>query len=305
MKKRIVIGSRASDLALKQTYWIVECLKEKFPDLEYEVVKIKTMGDKILDQTLNKIGGKGLFVKEIEAALIENKIDLAVHSMKDVPNQMIDELIIGAVTDREDPRDVLISKNHIQLDQLKQGARIGTSSLRRAAQILAYRPDLVIEPIRGNIKTRIEKMETMKLDGIILAAAGIIRMGWEDKITEYISTEISTPAVGQGTLAIQIRKDDQWIQSIVKALNNKEVQMSISAERSFMKKLNGGCHVPMGAYAKVDGEKIHMTTVVASEDGKKIIKLENSCRKWDAEQLGVQMAQETLKMGGQDILKNL
>ncbi|WP_129596168.1 hydroxymethylbilane synthase [Anaerophilus nitritogenes] len=305
MKKRIVIGSRASDLALKQTYWIVECLKEKYPDLEYEVVKIKTMGDQILDQTLSKIGGKGLFVKEIEAALLENKIDLAVHSMKDVPTQMIDELIIGAITDREDPRDVLITKNHIKLDDLKQGARIGTSSLRRAAQILAYRPDISIEPIRGNIKTRIEKIETMNLDGIILAAAGIIRMGWQDKITEYLSTQISTPAVGQGTLAIQIRKDDQWVQSIVKALNNEEVQMSVLAERSFMKKLNGGCHVPIGAFAKVDGEKIHMTTIVANEDGKKIIKLKNSCRKWDAEQLGVQMAQETLEKGGQDILKNL
>ncbi|QEK13594.1 hydroxymethylbilane synthase [Crassaminicella thermophila] len=305
MKKKVVVGSRASDLALNQTYWVIDRLRENFPQFTYEVVKIRTIGDKILDKTLNKIGGKGLFVKEIEAALLNNEIDMAVHSMKDVPTEMVNDLMIGAITDREDVRDVLISKDGLGLESLRIGARIGTSSLRRAAQLLSYRPDFVIEPIRGNIATRMNKIETMDLDGVILAAAGILRMGWKDKISEYISNNICTPAVGQGALGIQIRKDDDFMKSIVKKLNNSDVEIAVKAERSFMKTLNGGCHVPIGAYAQTQGDRIFMTTVIASPDGKDLIKLQDVCEKENFEALGVKMAKESLKNGGEKILKNI
>lgn len=303
--KKIIIGSRASDLALKQTYCVMERLKEKFSEFEYEVVKIKTIGDKILDKTLDKIGGKGLFVKEIEEALLNHEIDLAVHSMKDVPTEMVDDLVIGAITAREDVRDVLISKDGKGLQDLRIGAKIGTSSLRRAAQILAFRPDFVIEPIRGNIKTRITKIETMNLDGIILAAAGILRMGWGEQISEYIDSNICTPAVGQGALGIQIRKNDSFIKSIINELNNEAVETTIKAERSFMNTLNGGCHVPIGAYARLKENSIFMTTVIASPDGKNVIKLQDKCNKEDAEKLGIKMAELSLKKGGYEILKNI
>ncbi|QXM05659.1 hydroxymethylbilane synthase [Crassaminicella indica] len=305
VKKKIIIGSRASELALKQTYWVIDRLKEKFPQYEYEVVKIKTIGDKILEKTLNKIGGKGLFVKEIEAALLKNEIDLAVHSMKDVPTVMADDLIIGAITDREDPRDILISKNGLPLEKLPQGARIGTSSLRRAAQLLYYRPDFVIEPIRGNIRTRMKKIESMNLDGVILASAGLMRMGWKSEISEFISERICIPAVGQGALGIQIRKNDTFIGGIVKELNNSSVEIAVKAERSFMRTLNGGCHVPIGAYAKLKEDKICMTTVIASPDGKKLITLEDSCYKDQYELLGIKMAKLSLQKGGDEILKNI
>lgn len=304
-KKKIVLGSRASELALKQTYWVIERLKEKFPQYEYEVVKIKTIGDKILDKTLDKIGGKGLFVKEIEAALLNGHIDLAVHSMKDVPTEMVEDLIIGAITDREDTRDILISKNDLSLEALPKGAKIGTSSLRRAAQLLYYRPDFVIEPIRGNIKTRMEKIETMNLDGVILAAAGIMRMGWQNQISEFISEEVCTPAVGQGALGIQIRKNDPFIKSIVRTLNNSSIEYAVKAERSFMRTLNGGCHVPIGAYAELKEDHIFMTTVIASPDGKEIIKLQDSCEKDECEALGEKMAKLSLEKGGDIILKNI
>lgn len=304
-KKKILVGSRASDLALVQTYWVIDRLKEKFPELDYEVVKIKTIGDKILDKTLHKIGGKGLFVKEIESALLQEEIDMAVHSMKDVPTEMIDDLMIGAITDREDIRDVLISRDGIKLEDLPQGAKIGTSSLRRAAQLLAYRPDLMIEPIRGNIATRLKKMETLHLDGVILAAAGVIRMGWKDKISQYISTRLCTPAVGQGALGIQIRSKDPFVRSIVKALNNPHVEIAIKAERSFMRELKGGCHVPIGAYSCMEGEKLLMDAVIASPDGEKVIRLRDACRKEDYEQLGIRMAREGLKQGGRAILDNI
>ncbi|TCO79488.1 hydroxymethylbilane synthase [Marinisporobacter balticus] len=304
-KKKIIVGSRASDLALNQTYWVIDRLKEKFPHFEYKVVKIKTIGDKILDRTLDKIGGKGLFVKEIEAALLNHEIDLAVHSMKDVPTEMVEDLSIGAITDREDVRDVLISKDGKALADLKKGAKIGTSSLRRAAQILAFRSDFVIEPIRGNIKTRIEKIESMNLDGIILAAAGILRMGWGEQISEYIDPLICTPAVGQGALGIQIRKEDTFIASIVKELNNEDVETTVKAERSFMNTLNGGCHVPIGAYARVKGDTILMTSVIASPNGTNVIKLQDTCDREEGEQLGIKMAKISLEKGGDEILKNI
>ncbi|WZL71767.1 hydroxymethylbilane synthase [Clostridiaceae bacterium 35-E11] len=304
-RKKILVGSRASALALVQTYWVIDRLKEKCPELDYEVVEIKTIGDKILDKTLHKIGGKGLFVKEIETALLQGEIDMAVHSMKDVPTEMIDDLMIGAITDREDTRDVLISRGGIQLRDLPQGAKIGTSSLRRAAQLLAYRPDLMIEPIRGNIATRLKKMETLHLDGVILAAAGVIRMGWQEKISQYIPSSLCTPAVGQGALGIQIRSKDAFVRNIVKELNNPHVEIAIKAERSFMRELKGGCHVPIGAYSCIEGENLVMDAVIASPDGEKVIRLKDKCSKEHYEQLGIKMAREGLNQGGRAILDNI
>lgn len=304
-KDKIIVGSRASALALMQTHWVIEGLKKKFPHLQFEVVEIKTIGDKILDKTLNKIGGKGLFVKEIETALLQHEIDMAVHSMKDVPTEMTEKLMIGAITDREDIRDVFISNNGGGLAALPEGAKIGTSSLRRAAQLLAFRPDLVIEPIRGNIATRIEKMKQLHLDGIILAAAGMLRMGWEDRITEYISTDICIPAVGQGALGIQVRREDEDLAAIVKEINNPAVEICIKAERSFMRELKGGCHVPMGAYARMEGDKLMMETVVSSPDGRNQIRLKKTWEPREGEQLGIHLARESLDRGAREILRKI
>lgn len=304
-RKTVIVGSRASELALTQTNWVIMQLKEKFPEISFEVVKIKTIGDKILDKTLDKIGGKGLFVKEIEGALLQKEIDMAVHSMKDVPTEMTPELMIGAVTNREDVRDVLISKDALKLKDLPIGAKIGTSSLRRAAQLLSFRPDLRIEPIRGNIATRMRKIEDMGLDGVILAAAGIIRMGWEDRITEYISTEICTPAVGQGALGIQIRSEDAFIENIIKVLNNSKIAAAVGAERSFMAELKGGCHVPIGAYAICIDEEVQMETVVASPDGKEIVRRNGKAAIAAYEKLGMDLAKQSLEKGAEGILKNI
>lgn len=304
-RKKVIVGSRASELALTQTYWVIDRLKENFPHITFQVVKIKTIGDKILDKTLDKIGGKGLFVKEIETALLQNEIDMAVHSMKDVPTEMTPELTIGAISDREDVRDVLISKNGAVLKDLPKGARIGTSSLRRAAQLLAHRPDLKIEPIRGNIATRIGKIESLQLDGVILAAAGVLRMGWENQITEYISTEICTPAVGQGALGIQIRKNDVFMAEIARILNNPRVETAVNAERSFMAALKGGCHVPIGAYAQSIAGILHMETVVASPTGNEVIRLSLDSPEHEYWELGSRAAKESMINGAEKILKNI
>ncbi|MBS3994888.1 MAG: hydroxymethylbilane synthase [Alkaliphilus sp.] len=306
MGERIIkVGSRASALALIQTRWVIDQLKDKFPQHTYEITEIKTMGDKILDKALNKIGDKGLFVKEIEAALVGEDIDFAVHSMKDVPTEMVEKLTIGAITHREDPRDVLISREGLSLQKLPRGAKLGTSSLRRASQLLAFRPDFIIEPIRGNVATRVGKMEELGLDGVILAAAGIIRLGWAYKITEYISDRICVPAVGQGALGIQIRKNDAFMKDLVDLLNNEDVELAVKAERTFMRELKGGCHIPFGAYAYIDEDKLIMKTVLASPDGNKIITLSDEDEKKQWERLGRKMAEVTLNRGGKEILKQL
>ncbi|MBZ4646439.1 MAG: hydroxymethylbilane synthase [Petroclostridium sp.] len=257
MKNKLVIGSRGSELALKQTEWVITKLKENFPEMEYQIKVIKTKGDRILDVTLNKIGGKGLFVKEIEQELLQGSIDMAVHSMKDVPTEIPDELEIGAVSQREDPRDVLVSREGRDLYSLPAGAVVGTSSLRRQVQILRLRPDLNIVPLRGNILTRLNKVKT-EFDAIVLAAAGLKRAGLEANITQYFAPTEFVPAVGQGILGIEIRKNDNISQEILKCLHNPQAFTCIQAERAFLTRLNGGCHVPIGAYAWMEGEKLKM-----------------------------------------------
>lgn len=304
-KKEIIIGSRASKLALIQTNIVIKELEKYYPEIVFKVKEIKTIGDKILDKTLNKIGGKGLFVKEIEAALLKGEIDIAVHSMKDVPSKFPENLEISAITKREDVRDVLITKEGKSFFDLKEGAIIGTSSLRRGAQLKGLRKDINIVPIRGNVQTRIRKIEEMNLDGVILAAAGLIRSGLEDKISEFFNENDVIPAVGQGALGIETRKDDEFIKEVVSKINDKDTEVAIRAERMFMKILNGGCHVPIGAYAFIEDGKLKMEGVVAAIDGKEIIKASGEEELENHEKLGKDIAIEVLAKGGKEILKAL
>ncbi|MDH5160297.1 hydroxymethylbilane synthase [Heyndrickxia oleronia] len=272
--RKIIIGSRRSKLALTQTNWVADQLKKLGVPFEFEVKEIVTKGDRILDVTLSKVGGKGLFVKEIEQALMNKEIDMAVHSMKDMPAVLPQGLTIGCIPHREDHRDVLISKGHMTLRDLPKGAKVGTSSLRRSAQILGERPDLEIKWIRGNIDTRLAKLETDEYDAIILAAAGLSRMGWSsDVVTEYLEPEVCLPAVGQGALAIECREDDKELLDELLKLTSKETKETVTAERAFLHKMEGGCQVPIAGYATItDNAQISLTALVADPNGKIIYK---------------------------------
>jgi len=272
--RTIVVGSRRSKLALTQTNWVINQLKELGAPFEFRVEEIVTKGDKILDVTLSKVGGKGLFVKEIEQAMYDKRIDMAVHSMKDMPAVLPEGLVIGSIPEREDPRDVLISKRNIPLDELPSGAVIGTSSLRRSAQILARRPDLEIKWIRGNIDTRMAKLESGEYDGIILAASGLKRMGWaEETVTEFIDQDICVPAVGQGALSIECREDDKELLEWLGKFTCLKTADAVIAERTFLAKMEGGCQVPIAGYASInDKHEVTLTALVGSPDGKVIYK---------------------------------
>lgn len=268
----LVVGTRQSLLALTQTGWVVDRLCEACPGIEVRTEKIITKGDRILNVTLSKVGGKGLFVKEIERALLDGHIDFAVHSMKDMPAEMPDGLIIGAIPHRKDPRDSLLSRDGHSLDTLPQGAVVGTSSLRRQAQILAARPDLKVEPVRGNLDTRIQKMMNGQFDAIVLAAAGLERLDWQDRITQRLSLEQMLPAVGQGALAIQCREEDQELLELLRKIHDEQTAKAVRAERAFLQAFQGGCHLPLAAYAEVTGYEVRLTGLVAHPDGKKVIK---------------------------------
>lgn len=283
MKRHVVVGSRQSALALTQTNQVIELLRgiamQAGWQLEFSVRKIVTQGDRILDVTLSKVGGKGLFVKEIEQALIDGEIDLAVHSMKDVPSVLPDSLMIGAVPARVDPRDALISRGNVPLSDLPRGALVGTSSLRRACQLKSYRPDLRMESIRGNIDTRLKKLESEGFDAIVLAAAGLHRIGWQERVSEYLSPEICVPAVGQGALGIECRTDDREIRALLAKLNDRDSELAVAAERGFLARLNGGCQVPIGAYAVREawdggsaGERVRITGIVGTPEGDVMLK---------------------------------
>ncbi|WP_031513657.1 hydroxymethylbilane synthase [Desulfofalx alkaliphila] len=305
MKKTIRVGTRESALALWQTNWVVEQLKKHHPDKNFEVIKMKTQGDKILDVALAKIGDKGLFTKELEQGMLRNEIDLAVHSMKDLPTQLPPGLTIGAICAREHPGDVLITPDGKELAELPKGARIGTSSLRRCAQLLRYRPDLKLESIRGNLSTRMKKMKLESLDGIVLAAAGVIRMGWTDSISQYIPYDICLPAVGQGSVGIEIREGDEEILQLVKAVENREAYLSITAERSLLRRLEGGCQVPIGALAQVDRDNLHMEATIVSLDGTKAVRDTIAGPAHRAAQLGLELAVRLLELGGNEILEEV
>ncbi|WP_163537920.1 hydroxymethylbilane synthase [Gracilibacillus sp. YIM 98692] len=298
--RKIVIGSRRSNLAMTQSEWVIEQLKKHVGDqYDFEIKKIVTKGDKILDVTLSKVGGKGLFVKEIEQAMYDHEIDFAVHSMKDMPAVMPEGLIIGSIPEREDHRDAFISNDHVPLEDLKPGSVVGTSSLRRGSQILAARPDLKIHWIRGNIETRLRKLKEENFDAIILATAGLKRMGWsEDIVTEYLEPEVCVPAVGQGALAIECREDDTELLEMLQKINDDYTTKTVTAERTFLHLLNGGCQVPIGGYAYLDGDEIVLTALVASTDGKTVLKEvvtgkdPKEVGKFAAEKLKAQGAQE-------------
>lgn len=300
--RKIVIGSRKSQLALTQTNWVIDQLKKAGVPNEFEVKKIVTKGDQILDVTLSKVGGKGLFVKEIEQAMSDKEIDIAVHSMKDVPSELPEGFTLAAVTERVDPRDVFISNDHVKLADLPAGSIVGTSSLRRSAQILASRPDLEIQWIRGNIDTRLRKLKEENFDAIILAAAGLQRMGWsDDVVTEYLEPEVCIPAVGQGALGIECRSDDQEVINILQHLNHGETARTVAAERAFLHKIEGGCQVPIAAYATLeDNHDVKITALVGSPDGKTI--LHETLTGSDPQDLGELAAQRLLDKGAKEIL---
>ena len=302
--RKIIVGSRRSKLALTQTKWVIQQLKRLNPSYEFEIKEIVTKGDKILDVTLSKVGGKGLFVKEIEQAMLNKEIDMAVHSMKDMPAYLPEGLTIGCIPEREDHRDVLISKDGLTLDQLPAGAKIGTSSLRRGAQILAHRPDVKIQWIRGNIDTRLKKLETDDYDAIVLAAAGLSRMGWtKDVVTQFLDPDICLPAVGQGALAVECRKDDEELLSLLQGLNSTDTAQSVAAERAFLQKMDGGCQVPIAGYAHVKGEEVALTALVASPDGKTVYK--EMAAGGNPEQVGEEVARRMIRMGAKQLIDQL
>jgi hydroxymethylbilane synthase len=300
--RKIIVGSRRSKLALTQTNWVIEQLKKLGAPFDFEVKEIVTKGDKILDVTLSKVGGKGLFVKEIEQAMLDKEIDMAVHSMKDMPAVLPEGLVIGCIPFREDHRDVLISKDNVPFSELKQGAIIGTSSLRRSSQLLAQRPDLEMKWIRGNIDTRIEKLKTDDYDAIILAAAGLKRMGWaDDTVTEFINPEICVPAVGQGALSIECRGDDEELLQLLEKFTSAETSEAVKAERSFLHKMEGGCQVPIAGYAFMnEQEEIVLTALVGSPDGKRIIK--EQVKGKNPEELGQLAADKLISQGAKDLI---
>jgi hydroxymethylbilane synthase len=302
---KIRIGTRGSPLALYQAEWVKEKLVKTHLHLNVTLVKIKTMGDKVQDAPLAKIGGKGLFVKEIEEALLDRRIDVAVHSMKDVPTEFPEGLHLPVITEREDPRDVFISRDKTHLKDLPGGAKIGTSSLRRQAQLLHVRPDFEIIPLRGNLQTRLKKLDTLKLHGIVLALAGVKRMGLAEKITEILPVEISLPAIGQGALGIETRVDDAVTEGYLRFLNDPDSAITVSGERAFLKRLEGGCQVPVAAFGTRQGSMLRLDGIVGTVDGKRLLKhrLEGPIEK--AESIGVELAEILLNQGAREILDEI
>jgi hydroxymethylbilane synthase len=296
------IGTRGSALALWQAEWVRSQLRAAHPGLTVELVTIKTQGDKILDVPLAKVGGKGLFVKEIEEALLEGRVDLAVHSMKDMPAELLAGLHVAAMPLREDPRDVLIMREGSGFADLPPGARVGTSSLRRAAQLLHLRADLKIETLRGNLDTRLRKLETQGFHAVVLAAAGIKRMGLSHLITQYLEPELMLPAVGQGALGIEARIEDAPNNELVAGLAHLPTMVAVRAERAFLRRLQGGCQVPIGGYATLEGERLVLTGMVADLQGRRVIRrlLRGEARK--AEEIGESLAAVVLSAGGAEIL---
>jgi hydroxymethylbilane synthase len=301
----VVIGTRGSLLAVTQTGWVRDEIKSFWPDHEFELKKITTTGDKITDVALAKIGGKGLFTKEIEVELLSGSIDLAVHSMKDLPTALPEGLKIGAVPLRENPHDVIVSSGNVKFADLPAGAVIGTCSLRRKAQILAARPDLKVADLRGNLDTRLRKVEEGMFDAVVLACAGIHRLGRKEVISDILDADVVTPAVGQGALCIEIREDDPRIEEILKPLNHEETFMAVMAERALMAELEGGCQVPVGGHAKIENGELVLHGVVASIDGDRVLRAHGSGPPGEAEEIGKRVAGELVSMGAREILDEI
>ena len=306
--RTIRIGSRKSQLALVQTHWVQAQLQKAFPDRTFEVHTMSTQGDKILDVALAKIGDKGLFTKELEVGMLNQDIDFAVHSLKDLPTRLPEGLMLGCVTDRENPADALVvHKKHQgkQLDTLPEGAVIGTSSLRRLAQLRHHFPHFAFKDVRGNVITRLAKLDAGEYDGLILAVAGLERLDLGDRVDQVIPAEISLHAVGQGALGIECRSDDAEILTILKALQHQPTADRCYAERAFLRELEGGCQVPIGVNTVLNGDTLTLTGIVASVDGQKVVKGEVSGAAVDAEALGIQLAHQLVEKGAKEILDEI
>lgn len=302
-KKMFRIGTRDSLLAMWQAEWVQAQLTRLYPNYEFCLVPMKTKGDKILDVPLAKIGDKGLFTKELEEGLLRDEIDLAVHSLKDLPTVLPTGLEIAAFCEREEPRDVFLSKDGTSLEDLPAGALIGTSSLRRKAQLLHYRPDLAFTDLRGNLQTRWQKLLDSKMAGIVLAAAGVKRLGWEERITQIIPEQIMLSAVGQGSVAIEIAVERTDLRKFLSVLNHQETEKAVRAERALMRKLEGGCQVPIGALGKVQGDEVFLEGLVASLNGEKVLR--GTARGFEPEDVGLEVANLLLAQGAAGILAEI
>ena len=306
MSDRVIrIATRKSDLALWQAEYVKTKLLLAHPDISVELVPMSTQGDKILDTPLAKIGGKGLFIKELEVAMSEGRADIAVHSMKDVPVDFPAGFALHAICERENPFDAFVSNSYANINALPQGAVVGTSSLRRQCQIRSARPDLEIRDLRGNVNTRLGKLDDGLYDAIILAAAGLIRLNMHSRIKDYIEPEFSLPAVGQGAVGIECRSDDLELVALLAPLNHTETYIRVIAERALNAKLNGGCQVPIGSFAELDGEQLVLRGMVGSPDGSKLIHAQHSGHIKDAEAIGVLVAEQLLEQGADAILSAL
>ncbi|MBV9388433.1 MAG: hydroxymethylbilane synthase [Chroococcidiopsidaceae cyanobacterium CP_BM_ER_R8_30] len=306
--RTIRIGSRKSQLALVQTYWVQEQLQKCFPDRTFEVQTMSTQGDKILDVALAKIGEKDLFTKELEVAMLNHEIDFAVHSLKDLPTRLPEGLVLGAVTEREDPADALVVRSQHrdkQIDTLEAGAVVGTSSLRRLAQLRHHFPHLTFKDIRGNLNTRLQKLDAGEYDAIVLAVAGLQRLGMSDRIHQVLPAEISLHAVGQGALGIECRADDTEVLSLIQAIQHAPTRDRTLAERAFLRALEGGCQVPIGVNTQLHEDQLTLTGLVASVDGKKLVKDTVTGNATEAEKLGIELAERLRQQGAQEILAEI
>ena len=306
--RTIRIGTRKSQLALVQTYWVKAELEKHFPSIDFEVEKMSTKGDKILDVALAKIGDKGLFTKELEEGMLNRETDFAVHSLKDLPTNLPEGLMLGCISKRVDPADALVvheKHKDKQLDTLPEGSVIGTSSLRRLAQLRYHFPHLSFKDVRGNVNTRLAKLDAGEYDAIILAAAGLQRLGMSDRIHQIIPADISLHAVGQGALGIECRAGDTEILEVLKVLEEADSRDRCYAERSFLRELEGGCQVPIGVNTSIEGETLTLVGMVASLDGKQLIKDQVTGNRSDAEQLGKDLANKLRAMGAGEILAEI
>ena len=304
-KSKVVIATRKSPLAMWQAEFVKSSLESLHPGLVVELLGISTKGDNILDTPLAKVGGKGLFVKELEQAMLDGRADLAVHSMKDVPVEFPDGLGLVAILEREDPTDAFVSNNYADIDALPEGAIVGTCSLRRQCQLREKRPDLVIKDLRGNINTRLRKLDDGEFDAIILASSGLKRMEFDERISQILPPEVSLPANGQGALGIESRLDDEELLALIKPLICDKTTACVQAERAFNRRLEGGCQVPIAAYALLDGDKIGLRGLVGQPDGKLVLRGERQGDASDPDAIGIALAEELLEQGAGDILKAL
>jgi hydroxymethylbilane synthase len=300
---RVVVGTRGSALALWQTRHIIERLRTVAPELEVVVKTIETQGDLVRDRALSEVGGKGLFVKEIELALLRGEIDLAVHSLKDMPTEQPEGLALGAIPERAEPCDALVVRGgEGSLPTLPLQSRVGTSSLRRRAQLLAARPDLQVLDLRGNVDTRLRKLADGQYDAVVLAAAGLVRLGHGDAISQVLDVEAMLPAVGQGALCVEVRTGDGKTRALIEPLDHPATRQATQAERAFLRRLEGGCQVPIGAYAEVRGEQLHLRGLVAALDGSRLVRDEIHGSASDGDELGAELAEQVLAAGGERIL---